>query len=573
MEQVSVKRMDEGDDSMEKQKKVLFFQSITAKIVYLVIGVVLLAIFGAMTNASAKTKALVGGINENYILNMAERAAEIVELSEKKNYEDILGHIRMEGVDSSYVYLVDTDGTMLYHPTADKIGNMVENDVILGVVKQLQSGSVPEAQVVLYEYKDTWKYAGYALTDENQIIVVTADQKDITDPVNEMIQNMIRISFSSLFICVIIGIIVSWFICTPIKRLTVIIRNTAQLDFRPNKYGDKLCRRRDETGEMAREVRLMRRNLREMIREIDNAGNTISANVDGLHEITEVVDRMCSDNSATSEELAAGMQETAATTVTINENVGSIKESAQDISTMAVEGAKTSQEIMQRAQNLRTRTVTASTKTMDIYHTVKGKADEAIEGSRAVEKINELTGTIMEISSQTGLLALNASIEAARAGEAGRGFAVVATEIGSLADQTSKAIADIGGIVKAVNEAVVNMSECLEETTSFLENTVVAEYKEFEQVSEQYKEDADVFKSSMEGVKDAVTQLSAAIETIARALGGINDNVGETSSGVTDIAEKTSNMVEKTGTTHEMVAECNACVENLRKIVAQFMLE
>lgn len=43
----------------------------------------------------------------------------------------------MEGIDSSYAYLVDTDGTMLYHPTAEKIGQPVENAVVLGVVAEL----------------------------------------------------------------------------------------------------------------------------------------------------------------------------------------------------------------------------------------------------------------------------------------------------------------------------------------------------------------------------------------------------------------------------------------------------
>ena len=67
---------------------------------------------------------------------------------------------------------------------------------------------------------------------------------------------------------------------------------------------------------------------------------------------------------------------------------------------------------------------------------MKDKADAAVEQSKAVQKINDLTNEIKEISSQTNLLALNANIEAARAGEAGRGFAVVASEIGSLASQT-----------------------------------------------------------------------------------------------------------------------------------------
>ena len=175
-----------------------------------------------------------------------------------------------------------------------------------------------------------------------------------------------------------------------------------------------------------------------------------------------------------------------------------MKEGAEAINSLAEQGASTSQEIMQRAKNLRDKTVQASTRTIEMYDNVKVKAEKAIEGSKAVEQINALTSTIMEISSQTSLLALNASIEAARAGEAGRGFAVVASEIGSLADQTSKAIADISEIVKAVNEAVANMADCLEETTTFLEQTVLSDYKEFEQVGDQYQVDADTFEDQHE---------------------------------------------------------------------------
>ena len=562
---------------MKEEQKVSFIHSISAKIMLLTVLAVVMSVLIVAFRAEAGTKKVVGDVSADYILSMAEMGVEIVnnlpQEADVGAYENALADISMEGIDSSYAYLVDTDGTMLYHPTAEKIGQPVENAVVLGVVAELAKGQVPVNETVTYDFKGVTKYAAYAITANRQIVVVTADEDEIMKPLNQIVSKIMLLSLGILAAAIVLAYVVSQFICRPIQQITTIIVDTAQLDFRSNPNGAKLRSRRDETGEMANAVHVMRRNLRSMIGDIDTASNQITQNVDGLQEITTTVDHMCSDNSATSQQLAAGMEETAATTVTINENIEVIKNGADDINSMATEGARTSEEIMMRANDLRTKTVEASAKTMTMYNNVKTKAQEAIEGSKAVDKINELTGTIMEISSQTGLLALNASIEAARAGEAGRGFAVVATEIGSLADQTSKAIKDIGTIVDAVNAAVSNMAECLEETTGFLENTVLTEYKEFEQVSEQYQEDADTFKTSMNDVSDAMAGLANSIDAIAQALSGINSTVGESSIGVSDIAEKTSDMVEKTGTTHDMVEECYTYVEKLREIVSQFVLQ
>lgn len=564
---------------MDKKEKMTFFNSISSKILLLVIVVVTVSLGVSMFLADSIASGVVGNVNENYILSLAESAADAIEnISNDDDYiqecSEIVKEISMEGISSAYGYLVDADGTMIYHPTEEKVGEQVENSVVLNVVDQLKQGKVPENAVVTYDFNGAEKYAAYAITKTtNQIVVITADKTEIMKPIKSMFTKL----FATLFICLIlsgiIGYILSRFITRPIKDLTEIISNTSQLNFEHNPASAKLCARKDETGIMAREVRSMRKNLRNMVAEIKNAGNLINTNVTGLNNITDTVNQMCSDNSATSQQLAAGMEETAATTVTINENVNSIKDEAENINTMAENGAKNSEDVMQRATALQEKTVTASNKTMQMYTNVKEKATLAIEGSRAVDKINELTGTIMEISSQTSLLALNASIEAARAGEAGKGFAVVATEIGSLADQTSKAIADIEDIVKEVNNAVSNMSNCLEETTGFLENTVTADYKEFEQVGVQYKEDADVYRTSMEEVKTSMAHLAAAIENIAVALNGINDTVNEASIGVTDIAEKTSDMVGKTSETTDMVDKCFECVDDLKNVVAKFKLE
>lgn len=558
-------------------KSVSFFHSFRFLILGIVIGPVILSTLLTIFLIVPLAEKNLQQTTQNSMLSEAEAYGNILETALSKEsdmnytvYKELLQDAKLKGLDSSYVYVVESTGTMLYHPTEEKVGQPVENVVVTKLVEDIQAGQHPDDAVVDYDFNGTIKYASYHVLSNNSILVVSADETDVLSSIKTMEWRSYIGSIIILVVMIILGLLASKKIIHPISKIADIINKTAQFDFRENEELNKMSKAKNEAGMMACAVQNMGVHMRNLVDGIEQVSQRLTGNVTELQDISKEINSTCTDNSATTQQLAAGMEETSATTETINSNIGFMQEGAEDIRMLSLQGDNLSNEIKERAQALKTKTQDATERTQDMYRNVKAKTQDAIEQAKAVDKINQLTGAIMEISSQTNLLALNASIEAARAGEAGKGFAVVATEIGNLANQSSETVGDINNIIEEISIAVKHMTESLEETTEFLEEVVLQDYNQFGEVSEQYNSDSENINQSMKNIEASVLRLTDTINEISTALGGINMTINESTTGISDIAEKTADIVSKTIRNGEIVEECNVSAGELNEIAEKF---
>lgn len=568
-------------EKVKKEKGVGFFKSISFKVIAVVVIAVIISNVITLTAFFTKTKEEVIKLSNNCMLNVVETTAanlnieydKIFELSDKAASR-LLSKVKVDGMETSFCYLVTLDGVYKYHADKDLIGTAASNTMVDEIIKDINKGKEVTHGSGIYEDEDgTELCASYEVLKDKSVFVIAAEQDEIMQEISSLIKWVVIAVVAVTAVFVVIAYLVSIFIVRPIKQMTKIIEQTASFDYRKNANTDKLVKRGDESGAMARSVGKMRAALREIVTDIDAVNKQIIGNVDELKYISGNINSMCTDNSATTEQLSAGVQETSATTETISNNIGQMQNAAGEIKSLSQNGEKMSYEIRERATALKDTTENASNRTTAMYRDVKQKTEMAIENSKAVNKINELTAAIMAISSQTSLLALNASIEAARAGEAGRGFAVVATEIGNLANQTSQTVGNINDIVKEVNSAVEQMTKSMEEAVDFLEKVVIQDYAQFSKVSEQYNEDAGTIQTSMKDIEDAISRLTDTISEIAEALNGINATVNEAAIGISDVAGKTSDVVSQTVQNNELVDDCLTTVSKLTDIVGMFKMD
>lgn len=474
---------------------------------------------------------------------------------------------------SGYAFLTDASAAVMYHKNADEGTKLSDLDSSLSKSADFIGDDGNQGKTMDYSYKNVNKKFAFYNLDNGMKLVLTAPVSEIYAEAYGLAKLIIIAMIVAFVLSAVIGVIIGTGMTRPIRQLTAVIEQTAKLDFRPTKEGGKLRKQKDEIGNMATKIHIMRKKLREMMGDLQQTQQVLESNAEDLNHLMKQNSAYAEDNSAATQELAAGMEETSANAAHIVENVGIMRESSDNIQRLAEDGEKNSGQIQERAGEMERISTESRHKTDQMYAVMKQKTDAAVEQAKSVQKINALTDNIKQISSQTNLLALNANIEAARAGEAGRGFAVVASKIGDLATQTLDTVSTIDEIVGEVNSSVSNMTECLTTIMEFLEQTVLGDYEHFAQVGEQYHADADTFQQIMQQTKEAVDALEQHIGEISSTVSEINSMVEQSTDGISGIAEKSGSTQNLVTEGYDKLQECTQSVNVIRDFVAQFHLD
>ena len=588
------KAKTKGADSMpEKQKKERGggtkkrkrFHSIQSKIRGLVILGVGVAVIATVLIMISYVKDLVIDSAYGKMLNVATSYGKLIDQEEDKldntvtrnvlsaeTLEGILAEMEIAGLDDFYCYVADRTGIILYHPDASKIGKPNKIKAVMAVVASINQGQVLDNMCAEYEDTETGEqmYASYYVTKKKTIMVVCTREAELMRPITEMGAIAAVVALAVLAVIIAVSTFVIGRFTKPLKQVTDVISDTAKLKIKLPENMNALCSRQDETGVISRAVNEMSNNLYNVVTKIDHANDAIGDNMTKLEASSNQVHIFCTDNSATTQQLAASTEQVTEMTEVMNRHMEDMRGQAEEIEKETEISNRFSDEVAGRAEEMKNATQKAIGKTKEMYEQIREKTESALEGLNSVAKINALTKSIIEISEQTNLLSLNASIEAARAGEAGKGFTVVAQEISKLAQRSLASVNDINAIIKEVNVAVANITQSMENTTDFLEKNVLADYDGFNQTGLQYMKDADDFRMRMDHISEQIVTLNDSIQQVSEAVSNISVTMGETSMGVNDISEKTANVVTATSDNYILVGDTVESVNELRSIVERF---
>ena len=246
--------------------------------------------------------------------------------------------------------------------------------------------------------------------------------------------------------------------------------------------------------------------------------------------------------------------------VSVSQSTQEIKafaELLQNFESKANSSVRSAQNVEEIAQTGRTAVSSAVNQMSAVAKSVEKSAEVIKQLAERSTQIGNISATIAGIAEQTNLLALNAAIEAARAGEHGRGFAVVADEVRKLAEGSSEAASQIGGLIHTIQSEMGEALKQMEQGNQEVESgkvVVAAAGDSFQNINAAIVKLTQDAEEIQRNAKDAAVRIEKLVTTMVELNTSSRDVTFEAES-VREATEEQSASIDEVASASQKLSE------------------